>query len=354
MAGHEALDANASKPNTGYSSSSSDHDLKNEDEVAELARRLSTRSMPVGSLFPPQGPLDPYSDKFNARQWFKAFFQSRTDAADGRTPKTTGIAFSNLNVHGYGTATDFQKTAGNIVLESVSLAKKVLRTKQNRVDILYDLEGLLRPGELLAVLGPPGSGCSTFLKTIAGDTHGFRVSPEAMLSYDGIPPKQMSKSFRGEVIYTAEVDHHYPNMTVGDTLYFAARARLPRNIPDGITRSEYAEHLRDVIMAMFGISHTRNTRVGNDFVRGVSGGERKRVTIAEAALSYAPLQCWDNSTRGLDSANAVEFCRSLRVQADIMRTTACVAIYQAPEAAYKVCILPASHHHCDLTRQTVI
>jgi ATP-binding cassette subfamily G (WHITE) protein 2 (PDR) len=51
-------------------------------------------------------------------------------------------------------------------------------------------------------------------------------------------------------------------------------------------------------MAMFGISHTVNTRVGNDFVRGVSGGERKRVTIAEATLSFAPLQAWDNSTRG--------------------------------------------------------
>lgn len=51
-------------------------------------------------------------------------------------------------------------------------------------------------------------------------------------------------------------------------------------------------------MAMLGISHTINTRVGDDFVRGVSGGERKRVTIAEATLSFAPLQCWDNSTRG--------------------------------------------------------
>ncbi|KAM0083487.1 Multidrug resistance protein [Fusarium odoratissimum] len=64
------------------------------------------------------------------------------------------------------------------------------------------------------------------------------------------------------------------------------------------------------------------TRVGDDFIRCVSGGERKRVTIAEAALSYSPLQCWDNSTRGLDSANALEFCRTLRVQADILGTTA--------------------------------
>jgi ABC-type multidrug transport system permease subunit/ABC-type multidrug transport system ATPase subunit len=87
-------------------------------------------------------------------------------------------------------------------------------------------------------------------------------------------------------------------------------------------------------MAMYGISHTINTRVGNDFLRGVSGGERKRVTIAEASLSRAPLQAWDNSTRGLDSANAIEFCKTLRMETEINGTTACVAIYQAPQAAY--------------------
>jgi len=90
------------------------------------------------------------------------------------------------------------------------------------------------------------------------------------------------------------------------------------------------------MMAMFGISHTINTRVGNDYVRGVSGGERKRVTIAEAALSFAPLQCWDNSTRGLDSANAIEFCKTLRTQCDVFSASTCVAIYQAPQAAYEV------------------
>lgn len=102
----------------------------------------------------------------------------------------------------------------------------------------------------------------------------------------------MHKDFRGEAIYTAEIDVHFPMMTVGQTLYFAARARAPRNIPGGVSNHVYAEHMRDVMMATFGISHTIDTNVGNDFVRGVSGGERKRVTIAEAALSQAPLQCW--------------------------------------------------------------
>ncbi|OAX78545.1 hypothetical protein ACJ72_07147 [Emergomyces africanus] len=93
--------------------------------------------------------------------------------------------------------------------------------------------------------------------------------------------------------------------------------------------------MRDVIMAMLGISHTKNTIVGDDFIRGVSGGERKRVSIAEACLSNAPLQCWDNSTRGLDSANAIEFCKTMRMQTDISGATACVSLYQAPQAAYE-------------------
>jgi ATP-binding cassette subfamily G (WHITE) protein 2 (PDR) len=50
----------------------------------------------------------------------------------------------------------------------------------------------------------------------------------------------------------------------------------------GISREQFATHMRDVVMAMFGLNHTINTRVGNDFIRGVSGGERKRVSIAEA------------------------------------------------------------------------
>ena len=147
-------------------------------------------------------------------------------------------------------------------------------------------------------------------------------------------PKEMHTHHRGEAIYTAEVDTHFPQLTVGDTLTFAARARAPRQLPEGVSKAAFANHLRDVVMAMFGISHTINTRVGNEYIRGVSGGERKRVTISEAALSNAPLQCWDNSTRGLDSANAIEFCKTLRLQSELFGNTACVSIYQAPQSAY--------------------
>lgn len=189
---------------------------------------------------------------------------------------------------------------------------------------------------MLVVLGRPGSGCSTLLKTISGETHGFYIDKESQINYQGIPMEKMHNDFRGECIYQAEVDVHFPQLTVGQTLNFAAQARAPRNRIPGVTREQYAKHMTDVIMAVFGLSHTFNTKVGNDFVRGVSGGERKRVSIAEAALGGSPLQCWDNSTRGLDSATALEFVKTLRLSTSLAGSTAAVAIYQASQKIYDI------------------
>ena len=70
------------------------------------------------------------------------------------------------------------------------------------------------------------SGCSTLLKTISSETDGFFVAPESYINYQGIPKETMHKDFRGECIYQAEVDVHFPQLTVGQTLDFAARARV--------------------------------------------------------------------------------------------------------------------------------
>lgn len=148
--------------------------------------------------------------------------------------------------------------------------------------------------------------------------------------------ESMLKVFKGEVVYQAEEDVHFPHLTVGQTLLFTSRARTPKNRLPGVSREHYATHLRDVVMAVFGISHTIHTKVGNDFVRGVSGGERKRVSIAEVILGQSPIQCWDNSTRGLDSATALEFAKTLRSAADLAGTSAVVAMYQASQAAFEV------------------
>ena len=103
-----------------------------------------------------------------------------------------------------------------------------------------------------------------------------------------------------------------------------------------MSRVEYCQHIAKVVMAVFGLSHTYNTKVGNDFVRGVSGGERKRVSIAEMVLAGSPLSAWDNSTRGLDSATALKFVQSLRMSSDLGMQANAIAIYQASQSIYEL------------------
>ena len=87
---------------------------------------------------------------------------------------------------------------------------------------------------------------------------------------------------------------------------------------------------------MFGISHTKYTLVGDQMVRGVSGGERKRVSIAETLASKATVISWDNSTRGLDASTALDYARSLRIMTDISNRTTITTLYQAGEGIYEL------------------
>ncbi|KAH8660114.1 ABC-2 type transporter-domain-containing protein [Xylariales sp. PMI_506] len=306
--------------------------------VQSLARRYTTQSHADAGHYTgnpyldanEHSPLNPHSANFNARAWAKSVVDMDTNGM-----RTAGVCFQHLNVHGFGQPTDYQKDVGNIWFEAANMVRTAVgMSKPRKIDILRDFDGVVRKGEMLIVLGPPGAGCSTFLKTMTGETNGIYIDEKTYFNYQGLTAQEMHTHHRGEAIYTAEVDVHFPNLSVGDTLTFAAQTRAPRTLPEGVDKTTYTNHLRDVTMAMFGISHTINTRVGNEYIRGVSGGERKRVTIAEAALSRAPLQGWDNSTRGLDSANAVEFCKTLRLQTEMFGATALVSIYQAPQSAY--------------------
>ncbi|KAL7764826.1 hypothetical protein ACKLNR_005971 [Fusarium oxysporum f. sp. zingiberi] len=279
-------------------------------------------------------PLNPHSENFNARAWAKAMAKSMGEHGSGF--RQSGICFQDMNVFGYGAETDYQKDVGNIWLSLPNMARNIVSPTagKRRIDILRGFDGVVNAGEMLVVLGPPGSGCSTFLKSVSGETNGIYIDDSTYFNYNGVPAHEMHKHHKGETIYTAEVDVHFPMLSVGDTLTFAARARCPQNLPPNIDHNQYSNHMRDVVMAMYGISHTINTQVGDNYIRGVSGGERKRVTIAEATLSNAPFQCWDNSTRGLDSANAIEFCKTLRLQSELFGQTCAVSIYQAPQSAY--------------------
>ncbi|KAK7442419.1 hypothetical protein CaCOL14_001239 [Colletotrichum acutatum] len=303
----------------------------------DLIRSASRLDSGINPFLSDHPALDPSCrEEFNAKKWARALLQHSYHHPEDYPRLEAGVGYRNLSVHGYGTDTDYQKDVLNVLWQAPMMIKQALSNRRRKIEILKEFDGIIKSGEMLLVLGRPGSGVSTLLKTIAGETQGLHLGDHSHFSYQGIPMETMHKRFRGEVIYQAETDIHFPHLTVGQTLLFASLARTPKNRLPGVSRQRYAEHLRDVVMAVFGISHTINTKVGNDFVRGVSGGERKRVSIAEVTLSQSPIQCWDNSTRGLDSATALEFARTLRLSTDMAKTSAIVAIYQASQPAYDV------------------
>lgn len=99
----------------------------------------------------------------------------------------------------------------------------------------------------------------------------------------------MHRQFKGEVFYNQEVDKHFPLLTVGQTLDFAAAARSPRNRPGGTSPHQYVSEMRNIVMAVFGLTHTVNTIVGDDFIRGVSGGEQSVLALLRWHSAEHPL-----------------------------------------------------------------
>ena len=131
------------------------------------------------------------------------------------------------------------------------------------------------------VLGRPGSGCSTFLKVLANQREEF-YAVEGDVFYDSLTPRQISKHFRGDVQYCPEDDIHFPTLTVKQTLEFAAKTRAPQSRIENISRSQYTHHVTDIYSTIFGLNHVQDTPVGDAAIRGVSGGEKKRVSYVSS------------------------------------------------------------------------
>lgn len=256
----------------------------------------------------------------------------------GIRPKHIGVYWDNFTVKGMGGSENYVQTFPDAFISAVDLIRPImgmlgLGKKGTEVTLLDKFRGVCQPGEMVLVLGRPGSGCTTFLKTIANQRYGY-TSFDGEVMYGPYTAEEF-KQYRGEVVYNAEDDLHHETLTVGQTLGFALDTKTPKKLPAGVTKKEFKEQVITMLLKMFNIEHTRNTIVGGAFVRGVSGGERKRVSIAEMLITNACVLSWDNSTRGLDASTALDFIKSLRIQTNLYRTTTFVSLYQASENIYR-------------------
>ena len=215
--------------------------------------------------------------------------------------------FQDLRVVGLGATASHNDTIGS-VLNPLNIIECVQKARHPPIrDIINDFEGVVKPGEMLrelctvvvhsslfhlsVVLGRPGSGCSTFLKTLSNkrdEFHGIHGD----VHYGSLLPEEVTKHFRGDVTYCPEDDIHFPTLTVSQTIRFAARIRAPSNRLE-ISRTEYANFVTDLLMKVFGLQHAKDTPIGDAMLRGISGGEKKRVSICEALATRTCLTAWD-------------------------------------------------------------
>jgi ATP-binding cassette subfamily G (WHITE) protein 2 (SNQ2) len=134
----------------------------------------------------------------------------------------------------------------------------------------------------------------------------------------------------GLILTTCSIDDaHIATLTVAQTLAFALSTKTPgfKGRLRGISGQEFDAQTQEMLLRMLNISHVSETLVGDELVRGISGGERKRVSIAEMMSTRASVQCWDNPTRGLDASTAFDFAKSLRTITDVLGQTTFVTLY---------------------------
>ncbi|KAJ5104977.1 hypothetical protein NUU61_002324 [Penicillium alfredii] len=240
----------------------------------------------------------------------------------------TGVVMNKLSVHGSGTGALPAPTA----LSAAKSAFGVLGPLQNRIQrpssrpILRDFSATIQPGEMVLVIGKPGSGCTTFLKTLAGMWEEYK-DVQGELTLGGQPMTNVISQNPQDIVFCGESDDHFPNLTVLNTLRFAIRARCgPKPAAEDV--DEMVRRLAQLV----GLGHVLNTKVGDAYIRGVSGGERRRVSLAEALATCARLICLDNPTNGLDSSTALEFMEMMREWTLQSQCVTAMSVYQGSDS----------------------
>ncbi|KAJ6414631.1 hypothetical protein OIU84_003599 [Salix udensis] len=272
---------------------------------------------------------------------------------------TIEIRYENLNIEaeayvGSSALPSFAKFCLNI-LEGFFIALHVLPSRKKPLTILKDVSGIIKPSRLTLLLGPPNSGKTTLLLALAG-----KLDPSLKFSghvtYNGhemnefVPQRTAS--------YISQHDLHIGELTVRETLEFSARCQGVGNLHDMLAelsrrekeanikpdpdvdvfmkavaaKGQEANVITDYVLKILGLEVCADTLVGDEMVRGISGGQRKRVTTGEMLVGPSRALLMDEISTGLDSSTTYHIVNSLKQTIQILNCTAAISLLQpAPE-----------------------
>ncbi|KAL2941993.1 ABC transporter G family member 23 [Bienertia sinuspersici] len=156
---------------------------------------------------------------------------------------------------------------------------------------------------MLAIVGPSGTGKSTLLRIISGRVKEKEFDPNSIFLNDS--PIKSPTQLRTYCGYVAQEDDLLPLLTVKETLMFRAKFQLRQ------LSSKNRENRVDSLLQQLGLHQVANTFVGDEENRGISGGERKRVSIGVELIHDPPILLLDEPTSGLDSSSALQVIKLL-------------------------------------------
>ncbi|KAL0365814.1 UNVERIFIED_CONTAM: ABC transporter G family member 25 [Sesamum radiatum] len=192
--------------------------------------------------------------------------------------------------------------------------------------ILKGITGMAEPGKVLAVLGPSGSGKSTLLNALAGRLHHGHGLTGTILFNN----RKLTKSVQKKTGFVSQDDVFYPHLTVRETLVFCSLLRLPSSVPKNQKIA-----IAESVICELGLAKCADTIIGNSFIRGVSGGERKRVSIAHEMLVDPSLLILDEPTSGLDATAAYRLVATLGGLAAKGKTVV-TSVHQPSSRVYQI------------------
>ncbi|KAL0330265.1 UNVERIFIED_CONTAM: Pleiotropic drug resistance protein 1 [Sesamum radiatum] len=245
------------------------------------------------------------------------------------------------------------------ILEGFLSFLHIIPSRKKPLSILHDLNGIIKPGRMTLLLGPPGSGKTTLLSALAGRLDSDlkvlgRITYNGHEMHEFIPQRTAA--------YISQHDLHMGEMTVRETLAFSARcqgvgagyemiAELLRREKEANIKpdpdidifmkaisieGQEASVMTDYVLKILGLEICADTFVGNEMFRGISGGQKKRVTIGEMLVGPARALFMDEISTGLDSSTTFQIVNSIKQSIHILQGTALISLLQPAPETYEL------------------
>ncbi|KAK1698687.1 hypothetical protein QYE76_015384 [Lolium multiflorum] len=291
------------------------------------------------------------------------FLRSLRDRLD-----RVGIELPSIEVRYEGLSVEVDAFVGSSALPTLwnvtanflrSLIGRLASSNKKTINILRNVNGILKPSRMTLLLGPPSSGKSTLMRALSGKLDkSLKVSGN--ITYCG----HMFSEFYPErtSAYVSQYDLHNAEMTVRETLDFSRRclgigsrynmltelAKRERNagiMPDPeidaymkatAVQGHESNIVTDLTLKVLGLDICADTLIGDDMIRGISGGQKKRVTTGEMLTGPARALFMDEISTGLDSSSTFQIVKYVKQLVHVMNETVMISLLQPPPETYNL------------------